>query len=66
MITKGARQLQRWMRKTGTSQGEVATLLGVNQSSVCRWLLGKQEITLRSALKLERMTMIPARNWLES
>ncbi len=65
MQTKGARLLRRWMRRTETSQGQVAKSLGVVQSSVCRWLQGEQEITLRSALKLERMTMIPARAWLE-
>ncbi len=65
MKTKGARMLERWMRKTDTSQGQVASSLGVAQSSVCRWLKGEQDITLRSAVKLEKITLIPARAWLE-
>jgi transcriptional regulator with XRE-family HTH domain len=48
--------LKDWMQKEGLTQPEAAKRLGASQQDVSRWVLGKNEPTLRMALSIEKKT----------
>ena len=51
--------VQAWQDATGTSQLELAKLLGISQSHLCNIVRGNRKASLRLALKIAHLTNVP-------
>lgn len=51
------------MRDKGWTQESLATLLGVSQPSVSKWLDGQRRPHLDAVVAIERLFGIPAKAW---
>jgi HTH-type transcriptional regulator/antitoxin HigA len=58
-----ATQLREWIDRQGIRQNEAAFRLGIDQSFVSHILGGRRTPGLRRAVKIERITGIPAAAW---
>ena len=54
--------VQDWMRATGTSQQELAKVLGISQSHLCNILRGNRKPSLDLAFSIARLTNVPVEN----
>jgi len=43
-MTKSQKTLEKFMKKNNINQAQVADVLGVNKSTVCRWINGECKI----------------------
>jgi transcriptional regulator with XRE-family HTH domain len=59
----GGRQLQRWRFENRKNQKELAAILGVVPSTLCRIEAGKGRPTVSLAVKIEKKTGIPVTVW---
>lgn len=64
MVTRGAALLAAWLEAPGHTQRFLAAECGVAQQTVSGWKLGA-EISLRHALKLQSIALIPVEAWAE-
>lgn len=62
-LSKGARELRAWIRRSGLKQVEAARRFGVTQSELSRWLSGERVPTLAKAVIVEAETGILERAW---
>lgn len=62
---KGVLRLREWMQKQATTQKGLGELLGVHQSTVSTWLLGRTP-SLSMALLIRAHTQIPVEAWDEA
>lgn len=56
--------LKEWIDDEGLTQGDVASLLGTSRKTVNALVHGRTALTEDMALRLERVTHIPAKSWL--
>lgn len=56
--------LKEWIDDEGLTQGDVASLLGTSRKTVNALIHGRTPLTEDMALRLERVTHIPAKSWL--
>ena len=61
----GQDQLKAWMERTGRTTADTAASLGVNLSTVYRWLDGSRQPSLNQATHMQSITGIPATAWAE-
>ena len=47
------------IRNQFKTQREMALALGVTQPAICQWLSGEKKVSLRYAIKIEKLTGIP-------
>jgi plasmid maintenance system antidote protein VapI len=59
----GGRQVERWLFDNRLEQKDLAKMLDVAPSTICRIINGKGRPTVRVALKLEKKTGIPVSVW---
>lgn len=55
--------LRSFMNRTGRNQLTLAKFLGVSQPTVSKWLKSKAVPPLRTAIRIERLTGVPAASW---
>ena len=60
--TRGSTRLRAWMAKNGMNQKQVGAQIGVHQTMVGQWLLGRP-ISLKHAVALQKVTKIRAEDW---
>lgn len=60
--TRGSRRLRDWMTKHEKTQKQVGAMIGVHQTMVGAWLLGRP-ISLQHAVALRGITKIPEKDW---
>lgn len=60
--TRGSARLRTWMTKNGKNQKQLGEMIGVHQTMVGAWLLGRP-ISLPHAVALRRVTKIPEKDW---
>lgn len=61
--SRGSRALRRWRLRQGLTLAEVARRLRVAEVVLWRWTVGERVPELEYAVRLERLTGIPAREW---
>lgn len=57
-------RLRVWMKKSATTQDQLAEMVGTSQANISRWLGGSIP-TVEHAVGLERVTGIPCAAWVE-
>lgn len=51
--------VEAWQDATGTSQQELAKLLGMSQSHLCNIIRGNRKASLGLALRISKLTNVP-------
>lgn len=62
-MSRGPQLLRSWMRRSKTTQAELARLADMQESSISRALRGERGLDLVSAVRLQRVTEIPPEAW---
>ena len=62
-MQSGPEQLKDWMRRRGFTQADAARYLELPSPTVCLILKGKDQLGLRRAICVERLTGIPVEAW---
>lgn len=58
--------IEAWRNGTGTSQGDLAKLLGISQSHLCNIERGNRKASLDLALRIAKLTNVPIETIAES
>lgn len=61
--TRAGVRLAAWLKRTGTTQKEFADKLGTAQQNVSEWIRGGHAVSLKHALKIQKLTKIRPEDW---
>lgn len=62
-MVKTRRELRDWLKESGLTHRAFARAHGFSAALLSQWLTGHRNPGLPSAIKLERITGIPAASW---
>lgn len=65
MTTAGAQLLQLYLAIHSVTRAEFGRRIGVDVRAIDRWISGQYRPDLRSAIKVESATGIPAKKWFQ-
>jgi len=63
-MLKGREQLKAWMTRSRVNQREAAKIIGMDHTFLNQILSGRRFPALANAVRIERITGIPAEAWL--